>query len=182
MTKKKTVKKTFLISEANKEIGFEEVEKTCFIEPMREVKSMQEYEYFLGESQRKLDIKGLGSPDSFWIGGYVVGIQPIRSKENFHYVDWSLENGEFLTTVFAITDGLNENYLNFLSMVDVKPKGIRIPAEVLVKKCNLYVKKKVVDRKMTYQIQFITPWLGIVTTEDLNRTHYQFKALTNGQK
>jgi len=167
MTKKKTVKKTFLISEANKEIGFEEVEKTCFIEPMREVKSMQEYEYFLGESQRKLDIKGLGSPDSFWIGGYVVGIQPIRSKENFHYVDWSLENGEFLTEVFALSEGLNKNYLHFLAMVDIEPEGNQIPTDVLGERFNLLIKKKKVDGVVTYQVESIYPWAYLMTAKYL---------------
>jgi len=183
MAMRKIVQKMYeckLVTEGKFNNGLTEYNEEDYIEPIRDVKNIQEYEFLFQSSQRKLMYKA--SPNNFWIEGYVIGIQPIRSMENFHYFEWSLENGEFLTTVFAITDGLNENYLNFLSMVDVKPKGIRIPAEVLVKKCNLYVKKKVVDRKMTYQIQFITPWLGIVTTEDLNRTHYQFKALTNGQK
>lgn len=172
MRNEKTVEKAFVRnivprSKSKEElIKLEEIGSNCLVEPLIEVESMQEYEYLLQESQRKLNVKY--SPDSFWIEGYVIGIQAILSKENFHYVYWSLENGAFLTDVFALTEGLNENYLHFLSMVDIKPAGNQIPEDILVEKCSLLVVKKRSNGLETYQIQFILPWTDIMPAKELN--------------
>lgn len=120
------------------------------VEDMRDVKSIEEYDYLCSASQRTF--KRTSDSTSFWIEGHPLGITPIRSTEKFHLIEWSLENGDFLSYPFALTDGLDENYQKFLSVIGVMRFGRWVPTDILVKRCGLLVTARLEGDEVSYYL------------------------------
>lgn len=136
---------------------------------MQDVKSIAEYDYLRSVSQRTF--QRTADSTSFWMEGYPLEITPIRSTENFHQIEWSLENGDFLTHPFALSDGLDENYQKFLSVIRVAPFGKWVPTDILVKKCGLLVTSKIEGDEVSYYLH------DICSVEELVK--HRLKALAN---
>ncbi|MCM3315300.1 hypothetical protein M3603_01330 [Rummeliibacillus stabekisii] len=116
---------------------------------------MQEYHYLLTESQRLLqDPKDC---NCFWIEGYALSITSIHSKERINIVEFSLENGRFLSFPFALKVGMNKNYQKFSKAIRIKPSKIKIPEDVLVKKLGLLVSTQIENGIENYYLHNICP-------------------------
>lgn len=129
--------------------------KMGLIDKPREVKSMSEYHYLLSDSNRIF--QGQETAHACWIEGYALNITPILSKENFHLIEFSLENGDFLTFPFALEKGMDGNYQKFLSVIGVQPLDEVVPVNVLVKRLGFLVTPQMVNGKMEYYLHDLCP-------------------------
>ncbi|NRD77319.1 hypothetical protein HPT25_07380 [Bacillus sp. BRMEA1] len=141
------------VPKSQRRLSYKTLEEMGLIEKRRNVKNMSEYHYLLNESQRKF--KRGKNIHPFWIEGYALNIAPIHSEENFHLIEFSLENGDFLTFPFALEKGMDENYLKFLSVIGVQPLEKMVPEDVLIKRFGLLVTSQVVDGEISYDLHDI---------------------------
>jgi hypothetical protein len=155
------------VTKNQRTLDYETFEERGIIDKVRNVKNLIEYNYLLIESQRKL--KRIKNVNQFWIEGYALNIAPIRSKENFNLIEFSLENGDFLTIPFALENGMDENYQKFLSAIKVHPLGKMVPVEILVKPFGLLVTSQLVGGEMSYYLH------DICTLEELTETRKKIR-------
>lgn len=159
MNKKNQMKKMYAFSQMMEVLrnqgmlDYEIYDSVEAIGEVRNVKNIQEYAFLRSVSQRKF--KNTKNSKQFWLEGYAIGISPISSTGNFHLIEFSLENGKFLSFPFALAKGLDENYQKFLSVIKVNAFGKMVPVEVLVKKLGLLVSAQYVDDEMSYYLHDI---------------------------
>lgn len=143
------------VSKSQRMLDYKTFEEMGLIEKPRNVKNMSEYHYLLIESQRKF--KRGKNVYPFWMEGYALSIAPIRSKENFHLIEFSLENGGFLTFPFALEKGMDGNYQKFLSAIRVQPLGKVVPVDILVKRLGFLVTPQMMNGEIEYYLHDICP-------------------------
>lgn len=141
--------------ETSKSLGMLENEKMGLIDKPRSVKSESEYHYLLSESNRKFQRQE--TVHTCWIEGYALDITSILSKENFHLIEFSLENGDFFTFPFALEKGMDGNYQKFLSTIGVQPLGKVVPVDILVKRLGFLVTPQMMNGEMAYYLHDLCP-------------------------
>lgn len=129
--------------------------KMGLITKPRSVKGISEYHYLLSESKRKFQRQE--TAHTCWMEGYALSIAPIRSKENFHLIEFSLENGDFLTFPFALEKGMDENYQRFLTIIEVQPLGEMVPVDILVKRLGFLVTPQMMNGEIEYYLHDLCP-------------------------
>jgi len=134
---------------------YEFAKEMGLILPEREVQSLTEYYQLILRSKRKLqDYK---HPNSFWIEGYAIKIEPVVSKENINVIEFSLENGDFFNYVFVLEDGLNDSYLRYLEAINVYEAKDYVPADVLIRRCGFLLLEEWISGEKTYVLHDVCP-------------------------
>ena len=120
------------------------------IDTIREVNNIEEYYYFHSTCKRNLE--PTTSLDAFWIEGYVLGLTPIRSKENFYVLEVTLENGHFLKYVISLDKELSYNFEKLVAVMGIEYFAEIEPNILLCKPFNLLVTTNVEGNEPVYYL------------------------------
>lgn len=130
----------------NERIDSDYCKANDLVEKKREVKNEQEYHYLTTVSMQPFHASTI---HGYWLEGYPLSVTPIESEEQFLLIQFSMENGDFVSHPFALTWGMDANYQKLLSALGLEAVDKEL-SNIFVKKCSLLVSAKWEGGERTY--------------------------------